>query len=296
MAEVTRSIYFYQVKMHEGEWKREEVLEDLSQLTGDARLLDLGDENYAWAKVDRIPKGQETGRVRFFRDRRANLPGMSQGADVSELTIPDDAGLVEPTHVVLGGDGLIAAEYNHFAPRITSAFAYLLRQKLGYDLTIGTYVQGDIIEQLDRLEHVQLLEWSVLPTPSVEAELRNAGTFGAAAAALCQVEDGKRVYLRLSGDKNSPSWGDEVKAFVKHLMGMPEQEQVTKVLRVTGLDPASENVEAIDLLRQKLVRRVDIERSSQRCKALDVTSAYGHIESSIAEVRAGDLKTARVIE
>lgn len=50
---------------------------------------------------------------------------------------------------MLAGDGLIAAEYNHFAPRIPSQFSALLRRKLGMSLTIGTYVQGSILEQLE---------------------------------------------------------------------------------------------------------------------------------------------------
>jgi hypothetical protein len=115
MAEVARNIYFYKVEMHDGEWSRKEVLERLNGLRGDDRLLGLAGDDYAWAKVDRIPNTSEAGRPRFFRDRRANLPGMSEGTNITEVPIPDEAGIVEPTHVILAGDGLIAAEYNHFA-------------------------------------------------------------------------------------------------------------------------------------------------------------------------------------
>src|SRR5664279_2057280 len=107
MAEVVRSIYFYCVEMQDGSaWNRADVLRDLNELTGDARRLEIGEADYAWAKVDRIPTGQEAGRLRFFRDRHANLPGMSNEGNVEELPIPDEAGLVEPTHIVLGGNGL----------------------------------------------------------------------------------------------------------------------------------------------------------------------------------------------
>jgi hypothetical protein len=295
MAEVARSIYFYKVEMHDGEWRRKDVLEDLSNLSGDHRLLALGSDDYAWAKVDHIPQTSESGRLRFFRDRRANLPGMSDGTEITELPIPDEAGLVEPTHVVLASDGLIAAEYNHFAPRITTQFAALLRIRLGFDLSIGTFVPHDIAEQLDRLEGVQLLEFSLVSTPELEEELRNAGPFGDAAVALSRVDDGKRLNLRLSGDKDSESWGEQAVAFAKRLLGLPAREDVAKVLRITGYDPASENVEVVDLLKQKLVRKVEIEKSSPRCKALDVTSAYQLIEGAIREVRKTDLPQARVI-
>jgi hypothetical protein len=82
MAEVQRSIYFYKVEMvNDGdEWKHADVLRALDAPTGDDQVLALGDENYAWAKVDHIPRAREAGRLRFFRDRRANLPGWASRA------------------------------------------------------------------------------------------------------------------------------------------------------------------------------------------------------------------------
>ncbi len=296
MTEVKKSIYFYKVEMADGqEWRRAEVLRRLSDLQGDNQLIDLGEDNYAWAKIDHIPRTQEAGRLRFFRDRRSNLPGCSNNGTIEELPIPAEAGLVEPTHVVLGGDGLIAAEYNHFAPRIASQFAALLRQKLELDLSIGTLVQGDILDQLDRLDHIQLLEFSLVATPELEAELRDAGPFGEAAASLSRADGGKRLNLKLSGDKESSSWGEEARAFARRLLSLPGQDHVTKVLRVTGFDPTSNAVEAVDLLKQRLVRRVEIEQATQRCKALDVSSAYHTIEEAIREVRRTDLPHARVV-
>lgn len=170
MADVERNIYFYKVEMADGdEWKRADVLRGLQALRGDDQLMALGNDNYAWAIVDHIPRTRESGRLRFFRDRRSNLPGFAVDFNPAELPIPEGSGLIEPTHVVLAGDGLIAAEYNHFAPRIPSQFSALLRRKLGMSLTIGTYVQGSILEQLERLEYIQLLEVSLVPTPELRS-------------------------------------------------------------------------------------------------------------------------------
>jgi hypothetical protein len=69
-------------------------------------------------------------------------------------------------------------------------------------------VQGDIIDQLDRLSYIQSLELSVVPTPELEEEMRNAGTFGEAAASLARADGGRRAYLRLSGDKRSERCSD----------------------------------------------------------------------------------------
>lgn len=298
-ADVERSIYFYKVEMapNGGEWKRAEVLRSLGDLTGDDQVLALGNDNFAWAKVDRVPVARQTGRLRLFRDRRSNLPGFAQNFDPQELPIPDEAGLIEPTHVILAGDGLIAAEYNHYAPRIPSHFASLLRHKLGMSLNIGTYVQGSIIEQLDRLAYIRLLEFSLVPSRELEDALRNQGNFADAAASLSRAEGGRRLNLRLSAERDSESWTEQARSFVKRVLSLPgaQDGQVAKVLRVTGQDPISGTEEAVDLLKQKLVRRVDIEKTSERSKVLNVGSAYSHIEDAIREVRQTDLPNATII-
>ena len=296
MPAVERSVYFYKVEMldQNQQWRRADVLRALRSLAPADRLLDLGDDNYAWAEVDHIPASRDAGRLRLFRDRRSNLPGYQVNFNIAQLPIPAQAGIIEPTHVVLGGDGLIAAEYNHFAPRITSAFARLLRQKLGLRLRIGTYVQGDILEQLDRLNYIQLAEFSIVPTPELEAELRNAGPFGQAAATLAQPDGGRRVNVRLSGDKRSEGWTEQARMLVRRLLASDSKEEV-KVLRVRGLDPVTDSVETVDLLKERLVRRVDVEKASARTKVLDTDSAYRHVEEAIAEVRTTDLPAAVVV-
>jgi hypothetical protein len=86
---------------------------------------------------------------------------------------------------------------------------------------------------------------------------------------------------------------EQVREFVKHLLNVGEHE--TKVLRVHGYDPVSGGIEPVDLLKQKLLRRVDMEKPSARSKALDTGAAYGHIQDAIREVRETDLPTAAVV-
>jgi hypothetical protein len=294
LPDVERDVYFYKVEIEEpDEWKRAEVLRNLAALDGDSRILPLGNDNYAWANVDRIPRGRGSGRLRFFRDRRSNLPGYAVDYRVDELPIPEEAGLIEPTHVVLAGDGLIAAEYNHFAPRITTHFANFLRQKLGLDLRIGTYIQGEILDQLDRLTYIQSAEFSLLPTAELEQQIRNDGTLGEAAAALMRPEGSRRIFMRLSGEKGNTAWTNQLRDFAKRIVSVDDHS--AKVCKLKGLDPVTGEIEPVDLLKQKLVRRVDITKPTARSRALDTRDAYDHIEECIAEVRRTDLPGAAVI-
>ena len=293
---IERSVFFYEVQMRDEaqEWRRADVLRQLAALQGDDRLLDLGQDNFAWVEVDRIPHGNQTGRARFFRDRRSNLPGYQVDFNIDELPIPARAGIIEPTHLVFGGGGVIAAEYNHFAPRVTSAFAQLLRRKLGLDLVIGTYVQRDIIEVLDRLGYINLLEFSIVPSAQAEQALRDSGELATRYAEVMDIEGARRLNVRLSGDRRNPGFTDQVRDLVKRLMANAPEEE-TKILRVHGYDPASDRIEPVDLLHEKLVRRIDVEKAGARSKVLDTSSAYRHVEDALAEVRTTDLPGARVL-
>ncbi len=92
-------------------------------MAGDNRLVEVGDSDDAWVKVDRIPRAQEAGRPRFFRDRRPTYRGCPNDGNIEELPIPEEAGLVEPKHVVLSGHGLIAS-YGPSSPLTTCWVAH----------------------------------------------------------------------------------------------------------------------------------------------------------------------------
>lgn len=295
MAEVERRVYFYGVEMHDGAWRRADVLRGLQALQGEDQVLALGNDNYAWALVDRVPTTRQTGRLRFFRDRRSNLPAVAHQGRVTDLGIPDDAGLVEPTHLVLAGDGLIAAEYNHFAPRIPTDFAKLLRTKLGLDLSIKTYVQGSIVEQLERLEYITIFEATLQPTDGLVEALSDAGPFGDAAARLAEADVNRRVSLKLTSARDKDDFTDNAKRFMRRMLPLGQQGHGPKVLRVKGMDPVPEDLEVVDLLKQKLLRVETFERPTARSRALDTSAAYRHVEEAITEVRAGDLRTAALL-
>jgi hypothetical protein len=67
MSNVKRNIFFYKVRPAEGEqWRRADVLGSLAGLGDVDRLLDLGGDNPARAKVDRVPttSGQQSAGSR----------------------------------------------------------------------------------------------------------------------------------------------------------------------------------------------------------------------------------------
>lgn len=69
---------------------------------------------------------------------------------------------------------------------------------------------------------------------------------------------------------------------------------MTKTLRVTGLDPVSGGVETVDLLKQKLVRRVEMAKSTERSKVSTTRRLSAH-RAGHPGVRQTDVPHAAVI-
>lgn len=178
--------------------------------------------------------------------------------------------------------------------------AHLMRESIG-DAVIEGRCQdtATILTEHPDCDICLLVDQYAVPGDGRHALLRmnaeETRTLGEALilAALSQVDGGRRVYLRLSGQTDNSAWTDHVRAFARRLLNVAGHE--TKVLKVRGQDPVSGVVEPIDLLHQKLTRRVDIEKPSARSKALDKSDAYRHIETAIREVRETDLPNAAVI-
>lgn len=301
MAEgVLRSVFFYGAQpLDDAVWNRRDVLAAIQALEAspDDLYLEVSGGDVVFAIVDKLPTGSGGyGRLRLFRSRRSNLPAVEDLGRLSELDIPSTAGLAEPCHIILAPNGLVAAEYNHFAPRLTMLSHYI-GVKLGLRVNFAVYVQQDIVQRLDRLEDVRLLELSMKPNENLDEQIPRDDPIGDALYSAMQIPGERRVAIAFSGDRKSAEFTSALRSFARKLLSqaptdLDAEESATTVFRVKGYDPVSEELEVVDLLRQKVVRRVEVERQSPRSRALDRTDAYRTIEKAATEARKSDLKNA----
>jgi hypothetical protein len=239
--------------------------------------------------VDRIPQGQgEFGHLRFLRVRRENLPAVERAGSLSDLPIEEDAGLAEPTHIIFGPRGLVVAEYNHFGPRI-SALGYYLAVKLDRRIDFATYVQSEVLEQLERLGDIRLVELTAQPSDTHRQALAADLIWGAVEQAA-QIEETKAVGVHLTAEAGSETFTARVKESVRRILGQGAEEEAS-VFKVRGFDPASGRPEVVDLLKPKVVRRMLVARVGNRTRALDDDDAYRALREAF-ESAGDDLEDA----
>lgn len=241
--------------------------------------------------VDHLPTGQgDFGHMRFLRVRRENLPAVEQAGSLSDLPIQDDAGLAEPSHIIFGPRGLVVAEYNHFAPRI-SALSYYLSVKLERQVEFATYVQPGVFEQLDRLGDIRLVELTARPSPAHSQDLEDDMIWRTVEQAA-DIAQTKAVGVHLTAEAGSGDFTARVKESIHRIFGSGADEAVT-VFKVRGYDPASGRPEVIDLLHPRVVRRILVPRVSSRTRALDTEAAYAalHEAATSAEEDVGQADT-----
>jgi hypothetical protein len=276
-----RQAFFYRaVVRDDGRWRRREILRAIEALPLQERYVEAGEGSVLLPLVDRIPpRGAEFGHLRFLRVRRENLPAVERAGSLSDLPIAADAGLAEPTHIILGPRNVVVAEYNHFGPRI-SALGYYLRVQLDRRIDFATYVQSEVLEQLDRLGDVRLVELTAQPSESYRQSLAGDMVWGAVEQAG-QIEETKAVGVHLTARPGSREFTARVKESIRRILGAGADEAAS-VFKVRGFDPASEQPEVIDLLRPKVVRRILVARVDSRTRALDDEDAYRALREAFA--------------
>jgi hypothetical protein len=285
-----RQAYFYRVvPRDDGGWRPRDVLRALDALPLADRYVDVGEGAVLLPLVDQTPAREgEFGHLRFLRVRRDNLPAVERAGSLSDLPIDEDAGLAEPTHILFGPGDIVAAEYNHFGPRISALGTYL-RRKLERRVDFATYVQAEVLAQLDRLGDIRLVELTAQPSETYRQALAGDLVWGAIEQAG-RIEETKAVGVHLTANAGSQDFTARAKESIRRILGAGADEAAS-VFKVRGFDPASGRAEVIDLLAPKVVRRLLVARVPGRSRALDDDAAYRALHEAL-ESAGADLRNA----
>jgi len=237
-------------------------------------------------------------KLRFGYSRRAELPLIEEGGQLSPLEISESSGLAEQIHVVFFENNIIGADFNFYGPRLPRLAYYFANKGAGISpptLYFDPLLRQDMLEQLRRLGHIRLFRMRIRSSYAETIERVNH-SLGEAFRAAREVGGAEEVEIVLKPGRFSHGWLDEgLLHSAADFLGLPGLRNEASAFTVRGFDKVSERIVELDLLNDKLIASRRIMQLGNRSRALDSQSAYWAIEDAFDELKE-DLLRASSIE
>jgi hypothetical protein len=222
--------------------------------------------------------------------RRSDFPLVENQGELSPLEIPEKAGLVEQTHIVFLGDGIVGCDINFFGPRISRLAYFLAEKAIGVApeiLNFNPILRRDVYQQLLKLQYLRLFKLKIRSSytdtiadidDSLAAALRSARNAGG--------DSDIEIELILRTPRRSMAWlKPSLLETVKTLSKRPEIQYEIDTLKVTGYSPEQQKNIELDLLSDKLIIKREILKVSSKSRALNQNSAFKAIISAYEEIK-----------
>jgi hypothetical protein len=251
---------------------------------------DDGNAIGVWPEV-----GAARTALRFCQVRRNGLPQVEQAGVVNDLNIADDAGLLEPVHVVFFGENILGADFNFYGPRL-SRLGYYLRAKAGGNgplLQFMPLLRQDVAAQLNRLDDIALFDLRI-KAAYVETVRQADESLGAAFEANARILDGDAEDIQLILRTERGQRRGAVRRLgqaIRNLVGARDFREHAERFQVRGRMNDTGKIDTIDLLKDQLIATKQILRVGERSRAVQAESAFQAIETAYAELR-GSLRVA----
>ncbi|WP_344982233.1 hypothetical protein [Streptosporangium fragile] len=292
---VKRSIYFYRVDAGADETgipKNIDVelrsglkaINDLSFAPDSRRYMNQADGSSLCAWVDDTV-GDIT-MVRLGTIRRNALPQSELGGILRNLTLGDDEGLCETSHICLFPDGIVGVEHNFYGPRAKRLPRYMEHalSEPKPKFTLEALLNHDVAQQLEGLKAVRKLTLRVRKSyvatigeanESLGKALDSAATGSDAAVVglILQPEPYKRVDLK-----------SDLINFLRRLVRREDLRDQAEELKATVVDGETGRTDEINLLEDQLISKKTILRQSQRSRVLNREDAYRQIIAAYDEL------------
>lgn len=210
-------------------------------------------------------------QIQFARIRRDNLPLVERAGDITPLSLDEDAGLMDWSHIVIFEDGIVAAEFVQDAPRIRRLGQYLFFKATGMLETSPKFLplfQRNVLDELESFDSISILE---LEAATSDAEqLAEADAHIGAAFKACRQAGGVRrsqIVLKAQG-----SLSNNLKQLARKLFTNAISRESLLKLKVHGRSDGDRK--PLDLLEEYLITTESFVRIDPRFKAVDPADAF----------------------
>jgi hypothetical protein len=210
-------------------------------------------------------------KLQFGRVRRSDLPLIENAGQISPLKIAQGAGIMDWAHLILFEDGILAAEFNRDAPRISRLGDYLYfkgKNTLPSAVRFKPLFQRAILEELERFQTVTALtvEASTLDADAIKDADRNLGQAFLACRKAGHVKKA-RIMLKTSVNPQS-----DLKSLARRLFTNQRSRESLTTLKLTGRTDVGRK--PLDLLENYLISSEDFMKVDSRSRAIDPEDAF----------------------
>lgn len=286
---VERSIYFYRVRPRQTDdtltfQDLGSAITSLSSTNFDSagRYLDLpsGDSTCTW--VDALGRPI---RLRFGRTRRTGLPDIENRGRLSPLPVRGSAGLSELVHIVLWPNLVLGAEFNFYAPRVSSLSQYFREKTDLVPISFEMLVRPEVQPLLDNLRGVRLFHLKIRRSHSSLLTQIDRSLTAALDAAAEQVNAPVYELILRTDSRSRRPLDDKVISWLRNIFASTEIRENIQTLKINayvGDDPYAHD---IDLLKDFIVSKRHVVCLGNRRRSVQSASMYRAIEESYRELR-----------
>lgn len=261
------------------------------------RYVGAGDGEVTCGWIDSLRTPQ---RICLGKVRRRNLPALEEQGELRPLDIPEEAGIAEQTHMVFFPNNIVGMLFNFYGPRMASLRDYLkrLHPDTPNSLSIDPLLRQDVLDQLDRLRKIRVFDLRILRPFMARLQQADQSLHDAFSAAQ-EVGEAEQFQLILKPPPNSRDWIadrflDIARRVARIVSGDPDANEEVTSFKVRGQNEETESMETVDVLRDRLVVKKNVEVAGDRTRRLDPDSAYGAVTEAYEELE-GDLRQAAAV-
>ncbi|HSW42845.1 MAG TPA: hypothetical protein VLM76_10080, partial [Patescibacteria group bacterium] len=222
--------------------------------------------------------------LRIVNIRRRDLPQVEAAGVLSPLGIGRTAGLADQIHLVFFADNVVGSEFNYYGPRVTRLADVVRAKRIGPEIELRDLVRENVIARLDAMTDVTAATLTV-DRSAIEVARQSDATLARALDETAEFAERGVIEITVRRRPHSrETLSDRVRSVWRALARRPDAQEGLRGLRIEGRNPATGELETLDLLGQALMTSRRILRTQPGSRVLDSADAYAEIASAHDEL------------
>jgi hypothetical protein len=289
--EVERKIHFFRILpvQEEDTIQHDSIVQAVSEIGNlpwvhNQRYMDIGDGSSVCMWPD---QSHPEIQIRMGTRRTSGLPDIENRGNLIPLTMGQNDGLTEVTHMIIFRNNILGSEFNFYGPR-AQRLKYYLNEKTcltNHPIKIQMLLQNDITQKLSKFREIRMVQFRFKRTDAqLIEELDNQG-FGHSLKVTAEQLNTPVIELTLKNTKFSRvSLSHRLFDSIKRISRNPRSKEIFEKFTIKGYNQETQQIEILDLLGDMLISTKKVVRQSEKTRNINSTSMYRAINDAYVEL------------